>query len=85
MSKKLFGIVDTAESNFLSIGFGDFPCPTARRTVLGASQRGRRLEIRPNTEARLAGWRTMTQPSEICLMMDASEGVLYRFAVIRAA
>jgi hypothetical protein len=35
MSMKLLGIVDTAESNFLSIGlFGDFSI--ARRTFLGS-------------------------------------------------
>jgi hypothetical protein len=38
------------------------------------AQRGQRLEKRPYTEARLAGWRKMIQQWEICLMMDASEG-----------
>jgi hypothetical protein len=48
-------------------------------------QWGRRLDKQPNTEGRLSGWRKMTQPGEIFLMMEASEGVLYRLAELRAA
>ncbi len=51
----------------------------------GLPQWGRRIEERPNTEAHLAGWRKMTQPGEICLMLDASQDVLYRLAEPRAA
>jgi hypothetical protein len=32
---------------------------------------GQRLERWPNTEACLAGWRSVTQPGEICVVMDA--------------
>ncbi len=46
---------------------------------------GRRLEKWPNTEACLAGWRKMTKPGEIWLMMDALEGVPYHLAEPRAA
>jgi hypothetical protein len=36
-------------------------------------------------KACLADWRKMTHLGEICLMIDASEGVLYRFAKLIAA
>ncbi len=65
------------------------PLPSASclsfSVFLCVAQRGRRLEKRPNKEARLVGWRKMTQPGEICVMIDASEGVLYRLAEPRAA
>ncbi len=48
-------------------------------------QLGRRLDKQPNTEGRLSGLRKMTQPGEIFLMMEASEGFLYCLAELRAA
>jgi hypothetical protein len=61
------------------------PPPSPNYQIRYNAQWGRRLEKRPNIEARLAGWRKMTQPGEICLMMDDSEGVPYRWGEPKTA